>query len=325
MGERNMLEYSIIVHQTFSINLLGQIGALPNRYSLEFKSEPRMIPSKKQVSKILETQFILLPKVPHFMREEIEKYEYSPIAVIANLGGLFSSLTAFYMFCFGMSKVEPWGAFQKMLFRFWSCRESFKHCLKERYNALSIPLGKNVEDQPEGVSLEDRFQMREILLNDYFLDSYHLDILETTSLRHDERNEAYQNSESLVETRSRAIANMRRVDEQNEEEYLRERKRKHAAKRWSNWSRRFGFSSRPTNTNNNDEIGMESIDSSYSPSIPSPRRAHLSIWSSLRFGDISHNNNYDEELGITSSYSSASSKFSIYNDRKFSRFSKMFS
>src|SRR4051812_44644799 len=120
----------------------------------------------------MDTQLVLLPKDPHFMRTEVEKYEYQTISIVSNLGGFYGFIVTAYIALFGMSKVEPWGFLQKIIFRCWHCRRSFKQHLADKYvSSAGIPFGENISDRPEGTSLEDRLQILEYLLKDYYLDT----------------------------------------------------------------------------------------------------------------------------------------------------------
>ncbi|CAB4425021.1 unnamed protein product [Rhizophagus irregularis] len=142
----------------------------PDVFSMEFKVDTRLIPLKRQSSD--ETHLVIVPKNPHYFRTEIEKYEYQTISLVSNLGGFYGFIVTVYIALFGMSKVEPWGILQKIIFRCWNCRRSFKQHLADKYvSSAGIPFGENVSDRPEGTSLEDRLQILEYLLKDYYLDT----------------------------------------------------------------------------------------------------------------------------------------------------------
>jgi hypothetical protein len=223
----------------FSTNLMGQLDVRPDIFSFEIKVDTKSVPNRRA-----QTQFVLLPRTPHYMREEIEKYEYQPISFISNLGGIYGAIVALYTAMFGMSKIEPWGIFQKMVFRCWPCRRSYRRRLAEEYISLAgIPLGENVKDRPEGTSLEDRLQILEYLLKDQFLDAYYLDNLKSTKLRYDKRENHFRNLEQLIDTRDRAIESNLRVEEQDDDS---------PTGRWKSWSRLFGFNRRFID--NNDDI-----------------------------------------------------------------------
>ncbi|PKY39553.1 hypothetical protein RhiirA4_525989 [Rhizophagus irregularis] len=304
-GQRNILEYSILIHRVFSTNLMGQLDIRPDVFSMEFKVDTRLIPLKRQSSD--ETQLVIVPKNPHYFRTEIEKYEYQTISLVSNLGGFYGFIVTVYIALFGMSKVEPWGILQKIIFRCWNCRRSFKQHLADKYvSSAGIPFGENVSDRPEGTSLEDRLQILEYLLKDYYLDTYYLDKLKLTKMLYHKKAGRYSELETLIDTRNKAIENKERIDGQGEEDYLKEREHKRTVKRWSNWSRKFGFSSKPPK-NTDDNVGMNSVDSVTS-SVPSPKKSrwsNLSIMNYLPGFEII--DTIDEEIGIPSTSTQSTS------------------
>ncbi|CAG8635429.1 8571_t:CDS:1, partial [Rhizophagus irregularis] len=68
---------------------------------------------------------------------------------------------------------------------------------------------------------------------------------------------------------------------------------------WSNWSRKFGFSSKPPK-NTDDNLGMNSVDSVTS-SVPSPKKSRWSNLSILNYlPGFEIIDTIDEEIGIPS-------------------------
>ncbi|CAG8452180.1 5568_t:CDS:2 [Rhizophagus irregularis] len=152
-GQKNIIEYSINTHKVFSSSLIGLLNIVPDLFTMEIKYNTKYIQSK-------ETQFILLPKLPHFFRQEIEKFEYHPISLVSTIGGFHSAIIAFYLLLFGMPRIEPWGFLQKHLLRFWCLRRDFKYTLANDYNTEpGIPLVDNIRDIPKEISLEERVQI----------------------------------------------------------------------------------------------------------------------------------------------------------------------
>jgi hypothetical protein len=197
MGQKTVLEYSVTVHKAFSNPIMGQLNSRPDNSSVEIQADIRMV--QKNSNDPLETQFVIIPKMPHYLREEIEKYEYHPISAISNLGGFYGAIVAFYMACFGMPKIEPWGILQRTILRCWSCRRSFKRRLAEEYvSEAGIPLGEAVEDRPEGSTLESRIQILEYLLKEYYLDTYYLDNLGRTRSRYRTQERRHGELETLI-------------------------------------------------------------------------------------------------------------------------------
>ncbi|GBB99470.1 hypothetical protein RclHR1_03530017 [Rhizophagus clarus] len=196
--QRNIIEYSIDIHRVFSTGLIGLLNIVPDLYSMEIKVDIKNMPRKQQTT---ETQFVLLPKIPHYLRQEIERFEYHPLSFFSSLGGFHSAIMAFYVFVFGMARIEPWGYLQKSIFRCWIFRRDFKRELAYDYNTEpGIPLSDNIEDIPREVSLEERVQSIEYLLKDYYIGSYYADSLRDTKLRYEYQeilHERLENSLSL--------------------------------------------------------------------------------------------------------------------------------
>ncbi|CAI2181971.1 7172_t:CDS:2, partial [Funneliformis geosporum] len=231
-GERTILEFSVLIHRYFSTVLMGQLSSRPDNTSVEISVNQKFIPLRRRFSNgQLKTQFVIMP-AKRYMREEMENYEYQPISIVSRLGGFYGAVVAFYIFLFGMSKVEPWGIFQKVVFRCWPCRRSFKKHLATRYvSAAGIPLGENINDRPVGTSLDDRIQILEQLLKDYYLDSYYLDVLKLTKMRYYTNEIRHNQLETVVQIRDTVVRNVIRQDE-NYRQFVR---------RLSSWPRVFNF------------------------------------------------------------------------------------
>ncbi|CAJ0635844.1 3812_t:CDS:2 [Entrophospora sp. SA101] len=198
-NQKTILEYYTIIHKRFSTTLLGQIGSTkPNRLSLEVKTNSISLPLSSSASNNVLAEFVLLPS--QFLRFENEKYEYQAGSMISNLGGFYGAIVALYVSCFGMSKIQPWGVFQRAIFRCHPCRRSFKKHLAKRYiSSAGIPLGEEIDDRPQNASLEDRLQILEYLLKDYYLDSYYLEKLKQTKLKYNKAEQKFTELEELYE------------------------------------------------------------------------------------------------------------------------------
>ncbi|CAG8631428.1 9754_t:CDS:2 [Funneliformis mosseae] len=229
-GKRTIIEFSILVHRYFSTILMGQLSSRPDNTSVEVSVNQKSIPLRRPTSNGLpKTQFVFIPE-KRYTREEMEDYQYQPISIVSRLGGFYGAITGIYIFLFGMSKVEPWGMFQKVVFRCWPCRRSFKKHLAASYvSAAGIPLGENINDRPKGTSLGDRLQVLECLLKDYYIDPYYLEILKLTKIRYDHNDARHNELENIVQVRD-AIARNR----QNEHY-------KRCVRRWSSLPRVFNF------------------------------------------------------------------------------------
>lgn len=191
-GQKNIIEYSINTHKVFSSSLIGLLNIVPDLFTMEIKYNTKYIQSK-------ETQFILLPKLPHFFRQEIEKFEYHPISLVSTIGGFHSAIIAFYLLLFGMPRIEPWGFLQKHLLRFWCLRRDFKYTLANDYNTEpGIPLVDNIRDIPKEISLEERVQSLEYLLKDNYFDTYCIEELKGEVSKYDYQKDFHTKLEDFL-------------------------------------------------------------------------------------------------------------------------------
>jgi hypothetical protein len=180
------------------MGLIGLLNIVPDLYSMEFKINTNNIPRKQQT---METQFVLLPKIPRYLRQEEEKFEYDPITFLSRLGGFHGAIMTIYVVLLGMPKIEPWGILQKSILSCWGCRKHFKHKLADEYNIeAGIPLADNIEDLPKEVSLEDRVQNMEYILKDHYLGSSYIELLKSTKLNYDYQENHYERLLSKINT-----------------------------------------------------------------------------------------------------------------------------
>nr|CAG8509932.1 10788_t:CDS:2 [Entrophospora candida] len=107
------------------------------------------------------------------LTHEAGSNEYSFGSVIANLGGFYVALNSMYVLLFGMPKLSPWGIIQKYVLSCRICRRSLKAKLAKRYVTSSgIVLAQRVSNRRNNATLENRVQMLETMLQDYYLDNY---------------------------------------------------------------------------------------------------------------------------------------------------------
>src|SRR5688572_3101673 len=65
------------------------------------------------------------------------------------------------------------GLAQKYILSYVPCRRSFRRKFARKYvSSVGIPLVEKVDERPEGTSLDERVQILETLLQDYYLDDY---------------------------------------------------------------------------------------------------------------------------------------------------------
>ncbi|CAG8441614.1 2957_t:CDS:2 [Rhizophagus irregularis] len=128
---------------------------------------------------------------------EIRLYIYprsNPRVEIRRIYDCFYGATAgiFYLL-FGMQKHEPWGLAQKYLFTCMPCRKSLKKKFARKYvSSAGIPLAEKVNKRPEGSSLEERVQILETLLRDYYLDDYYLQKVKEVKFKHKKFTREYE-------------------------------------------------------------------------------------------------------------------------------------
>nr|CAG8578394.1 4644_t:CDS:2 [Entrophospora candida] len=107
---------------------------------------------------------------------ETESFEHTFGNAIANLGGFYVALNSMYVLLFGMPKLSP----------------CLKAKLAKRYVTSSgIVLAQRVSNRRNNATLENRVQMLETMLQDYYLDNYQFEAsflmmhLRRTDLKYD--------------------------------------------------------------------------------------------------------------------------------------------
>ncbi|POG65414.1 hypothetical protein GLOIN_2v1666294, partial [Rhizophagus irregularis DAOM 181602=DAOM 197198] len=144
------------------------------KYKLELNLQLEQLPIQLESN---EVRLKVLPIELSYSR--IARFESTKIFgytdLISNLGGFYGAIVGIFCLFFGMQKHEPWGLAQKYLFSCSYCRKSLKRNFARKYVSSSgIPLVEKVNKRPEGSSLEERVQILETLLRDYYLDDYYL-------------------------------------------------------------------------------------------------------------------------------------------------------
>ncbi|RIA80949.1 hypothetical protein C1645_791530, partial [Glomus cerebriforme] len=157
---------------------------IDNEYILELNPQLEQLPEKSGQLNSDEplVEFIQLsdPRI-----EETKKFGLADF--ISNVGGFYSAIAGIFYLLFGMQKHEPWGWVQKYFFSYMpcQCRQSIKRSFARKYvSSAGIPLVEKVNKRPEGSSLEERVQMLETLLRDYYLDDYYLEKVKNVRIKH---------------------------------------------------------------------------------------------------------------------------------------------
>ncbi|CAB4405092.1 unnamed protein product [Rhizophagus irregularis] len=100
---------------------------------------------------------------------------------ISKIGGFFSFLSGVFIFLFGTSRIAPWGFMQRYIIPYMTCKicrkSLIKNVAKKYVSTAGIPFVEKVSEMPASGTLEDRVQIIETLLKEYYLDVEFLEIL----------------------------------------------------------------------------------------------------------------------------------------------------
>ncbi|CAG8720472.1 10478_t:CDS:2, partial [Rhizophagus irregularis] len=163
-----------------------------------FNSKLELNPQLKQLPVGLKPNEINFGIRPHsrFFKYEEKKLAYIYTDLLADLGGFYNAVLGIFILFFGMQKLEPWGFAQKYLLSCIPCRKSFMKNLAKKYvSSAGIPLTEKVNERPDNSSLEERVQILETLLQDYYLDVYYLEKIRKVKIKHKRLLEKYNNME----------------------------------------------------------------------------------------------------------------------------------
>ncbi|RIA85234.1 hypothetical protein C1645_831089 [Glomus cerebriforme] len=98
--------------------------------------------------------------------------------MIADLGGFYSAIAGTFYFLFGMKKHQPWGLIHMPLFC-WN--DDLQRNFARKYgSSAGIPLVERISKRSKGSSLEERIQILEDLLKDYYIDNFFLKEIKIT-------------------------------------------------------------------------------------------------------------------------------------------------
>ncbi|CAI2163110.1 18099_t:CDS:2 [Funneliformis geosporum] len=154
---------------------------------LSFNPQLEKIPIKLEPN---EFQFGIHPMAKLIKFENKKKYTY--VSLVSNLGGFYSAIGGIFILFFGMPKLSPWGLAQKYILSCVPCRKSFTKSLARKYvSSAGIPLAEKVNKRPEASSLEQRIQILETLLHDYYLDDSYLKLIKRFKIQHKRRLEKF--------------------------------------------------------------------------------------------------------------------------------------
>ncbi|CAB4418354.1 unnamed protein product [Rhizophagus irregularis] len=117
-------------------------------------------------------------------------------SIISSIGGFFSSLSGIYVFLFGASKLAPWGFLQTSVFNCLCTgyRREFVRKLKNRYEPIPFVSGRI-----KNVTLEERIQSIEKLLEEYYLNTDFLNLLLEDKCEKDISSESPRSTPEVVD------------------------------------------------------------------------------------------------------------------------------
>jgi len=85
---------------------------------------------------------------------------------------------------------------QKYILSCVPCRKSFTRNFARKYvSPAGIPFAERVNKRPEASSLEERVQLLETLLQDYYLDDYYFKKIKRVKVQHKRMLKKYNNME----------------------------------------------------------------------------------------------------------------------------------
>ncbi|PKK69965.1 hypothetical protein RhiirC2_866452 [Rhizophagus irregularis] len=118
------------------------------------------------------TTLVLRPLSMNIYYQEETYYDLGSIT--SSIGGFYTSLSGIFVFLFGASKLAPWGFMQTRMFNFLCIRYQRKLVRKLKSKYETIPF---VSGRIKNVTLEERVQSIENLLEEYYLNTDFLKLL----------------------------------------------------------------------------------------------------------------------------------------------------
>ena len=89
---------------------------------------------------------------------------------------------------------------QKYLLSCIPCKRSFTRKFARKYvSSAGIPLVEKVDKRPKESSLEERVQILETLLQDYYLDDYLLKEVKIAKIEHKKYDKMKQSNNNIIE------------------------------------------------------------------------------------------------------------------------------
>ncbi|GBC04803.1 hypothetical protein RclHR1_05890004 [Rhizophagus clarus] len=194
-GQWLLLEYSITVKSSYYNQFWGLVGLFQkNVQTLSIEWHKTDFPDLPQKDTIV----VGIRGKSNSTRYEVEKFQLTMMGNISNLGGFYTACAGIFFYLFGNPKLSPWGITQKVIFVCWPCRRSFQRQLANRYvSSAGIPFGEKVKQMPPNSSIEERLQIVEIILKDYYIDTYYIDQLKLVKRKYRKKKRDYEELEPL--------------------------------------------------------------------------------------------------------------------------------
>ncbi|CAB5386512.1 hypothetical protein RhiirA5_406845 [Rhizophagus irregularis] len=160
--------------QAFFIHIKSSTNSYLNSCDLELDLQSEQLPLNLDTNRIGLGFNIYFP----FRYNSMVIYDFE--SYLSDIGGFYGSIEGFFASIFGSGKLGPWGIAQTIILTSIPCVRSFGRNFARVYVSKGgIPLVEDVKDRPKKSgylnSLEERVQILETLLKEYYLDEHYLE------------------------------------------------------------------------------------------------------------------------------------------------------
>ncbi|RGB42465.1 hypothetical protein C1646_750968 [Rhizophagus diaphanus] len=161
--------------QAFFIHIISSIDSYLNGCDLELDVQSEQLPLNLNTNRIGLGFYIYFP----FRYKFANPYDFA--GYLSDIGGFYGSIEGFFAAIFGSGKLGPWGIAQTFILTSIPCVRSFgRNFAKVYVSKGGIPLVEDVKVRPGrdkefDKSLEERVQILETLLREYYLDEHYLE------------------------------------------------------------------------------------------------------------------------------------------------------
>ncbi|CAB4391971.1 unnamed protein product [Rhizophagus irregularis] len=161
--------------QAFFIHIKSSTNSYLNSCDLELDLQSEQLPLNLDTNRIGLGFNIYFP----FRYNSMVIYDFE--SYLSDIGGFYGSIEGFFAAIFGSGKLGPWGIAQTIILTSIPCVRSFGRNFARVYvSKAGIPLVEDVNKRPGrdedfNKSLEERVQILETLLREYYLDEHYLE------------------------------------------------------------------------------------------------------------------------------------------------------